>query len=121
MAEFLGADIHQEILAVRIFAIEALNRVLHRGRELAVGAAELLKQHVAEAGIGLVDANGVHKFFDMMIHGRSPGWDRLLTTPVNRPRPPTVPILRALIADLCREYAAHALRVFGGVSVINRY
>ena len=69
MAEFLGADVHQEVFAIWIFAIEALDRVLHRRRELAVGAAELLKQHIAELRIGLVDADGVHKLFDVMIHG----------------------------------------------------
>ena len=68
VAEFLGADVHQEVFAVGIFAIEALDGVLHRRRELAVGTAELLKQHVAETRIGFVDANGVHKFFDVMIH-----------------------------------------------------
>ncbi len=31
MAEFLGADVHQQIFAGGVFAIEALHRVLHRG------------------------------------------------------------------------------------------
>ena len=53
MTEFLGADVHQQILAIRIFAIEALDRVLHGGGKFAVGAAELLEQHVAEARIRL--------------------------------------------------------------------
>ena len=69
MAELLGADVHQKVFAIWIFAIEALDRVLHRRRELAVGTAELLKQHIAELRIGLIDTDGVHKLFDVMIHG----------------------------------------------------
>ena len=68
VAEFLGSDIHQEVFAVGIFAIQALDRVLHRRCEFAVGTAELLKQHVAETRIRFVDANGVHELFDVMIH-----------------------------------------------------
>ena len=68
MAKLFGADIHQEILAVRIFTVQALNGVLHRRSQFAVGAAELLKQHVAETGVGLVDPNGVHELFYMVIH-----------------------------------------------------
>ena len=71
MAQFLGADVHQQILAVRIIAIEALNGILHGGGEFAVGAAELLQQHVAETRIGLVDADGVHQFLDVVIHGKT--------------------------------------------------
>ena len=69
MAQLLGADVHQQVLAVRILAIEPLDRILHGGREFAVGAAELLQQHIAEARIGFVDADGVHQFFDVVIHG----------------------------------------------------
>ena len=69
MAQFLGADIHQQIFAVRIFAVQALDRILHGGGEFAIRAAELLKQHVAETRIGLVDADRVHKFLDVVIHG----------------------------------------------------
>ena len=68
MAQFLGADIHQKIFALRIIAIEALDGILHGGGELAIGAAELFKQHVAETGIRLVYADGVHKLFDVMVH-----------------------------------------------------
>ena len=73
MAQLLGADVHQQVLAVGIVAVEALDRVLHRGGELAVGAAELLQQHVAKARIGLVDANGVHQLLDVVIHGGTLG------------------------------------------------
>ena len=68
MAQFLGADIHQEILAVRIFAIETLDGVLHGGRQLAVSAAELLQQHVAKPRIGLVDPDCEHELLDVVIH-----------------------------------------------------
>ena len=53
MAELLGADVHQQVLARRIVAVQALDGILHRGGELAVGAAELFEQHVAECGVGL--------------------------------------------------------------------
>ena len=68
MAEFLRPDIHQEIFSLRVFAIEALDRVLHGGGKLAVGAAELLEQHVAELGIRSIDAHRVHQFLDVMVH-----------------------------------------------------
>ena len=72
MAQLFGADIHQHVFAVRILAVQALNRILHGGRELAVGAAELLQKHVAEARIRLVDANRVHEFLDVVIHLNPP-------------------------------------------------
>ena len=57
-------------------AIEALDRILHRGRKLAVGAAELFEKHIAEAGIRLVDADRIHELFDVMIHGTPAGMRR---------------------------------------------
>ena len=69
MTQFLGADVHQEVLAVRILAIEPLNRILHRGRKFAIGAAELFKEHIAKARVGFIDANGEHQFLDVVIHG----------------------------------------------------
>ena len=68
MAEFLGADVHEEIFAGHVGAIESLNGILHGGGEFAVGPAELLEKHVAETRIGFADANGVHEFFNVMIH-----------------------------------------------------
>jgi hypothetical protein len=34
----------------------------------------LLKQHIAELRIGFIDTDGVHKLFDVMIHGCLWGW-----------------------------------------------
>jgi hypothetical protein len=68
MAQFLGTDVHQEILAVRILAIEPLNRILHRGRQLAIGASELFKEHIAKARVWFVDANSEHQFLHVVIH-----------------------------------------------------
>jgi len=45
-----------------------LSHRLHCRRELAVRAAELFEQHVAERGVRLVDPNGVHKLFDVVVH-----------------------------------------------------
>src|SRR3979411_428798 len=68
MAEFRRSDVHQKIFSLRVFAIKSLDRVLHGGGKLAVGSAELLKQHVAEFGIRRVDANREHQFLHVMVH-----------------------------------------------------
>jgi len=68
VAQFLGADVHQEVFALCIIAIQSLDGILHRRRQLAVRATKLLEQHVAELRIGLVDAHGVHQFFYMVVH-----------------------------------------------------
>jgi hypothetical protein len=73
MAQLLGANIHQQIFAVRVLAIEALDRILHGGGKLAVGTSELLQEHVSKAGIRLIDPDGVHELLDVMIHGGPPG------------------------------------------------
>ena len=54
---------HLEIvgcLAVRVLAIEALDRILHCGSEFTVGAAELFEKHVAKTRVRFVDADGEH-------------------------------------------------------------
>lgn len=71
MAEFLCPDVHQEILAGGVVAVKTLYGILHGGREFAVGAPELLKEHVAEFRIRLVDPNRIHEPFDVMIHERT--------------------------------------------------
>ena len=55
MAQFFRADVHQQVFAFRIVAIEALNGILHGRGEFAIGAAELLQQHVAESRVGHAD------------------------------------------------------------------
>jgi len=37
--------------------------------ELAVGSAELLEKQVAEFHIGCADVDGVHEFFNVVVHG----------------------------------------------------
>ena len=69
MAEFLGADVHEQIFAGHVLAVDALDGVLHGRRQFAIGPAELLEEHVAEARIGRADAHGEHEFLDVMIHG----------------------------------------------------
>jgi hypothetical protein len=68
MAEFFGSDIHQEVLAFWILAVETLNRVLHGRSQFAVGTAELFEKHVTESDVRLVDAHGEHQFFYVVIH-----------------------------------------------------
>ena len=68
MAEFFGADIHKKILARWIFAVKALDGILHRCRQLSVCSAKLFKQHVAKARIRFAYIDGVHQFLHMVIH-----------------------------------------------------
>ena len=68
VAEFLCADVHEQVLALRVVAIQALDRILHGCGEFAVGAAELLQQHVAKARIGSAYVHGVHQLLNMVIH-----------------------------------------------------
>src|SRR6185437_2750124 len=68
MTQLFGPDIHQHVFSLWIITIEALNRVLHRSRQFAVSAAELLQQHVAKARIRTSDVHRVHEFFYVMVH-----------------------------------------------------
>ena len=68
MAAFLRPDVHQQILAFGVVIVQALNRILHGRRELAVGASELLQQHVPETRIGLPYPHRVHQLLHMVVH-----------------------------------------------------
>src|SRR5579883_861176 len=74
MAQLFRADVHQQVLALQIVAVDPLDRVLHRSREFTVSAAELLEQHVAKFRIGRVDPHRVHQFFYVVIHSSSLCW-----------------------------------------------
>lgn len=65
MTKLFGPDVHQEIFAIGIFAIGTLDGILHGCGELPVGAAKLLKQHVSESGIRLVDTDSIYEVFDV--------------------------------------------------------
>src|SRR6185295_12580526 len=103
-----GADIHQQVFPLEVVAIQSLYRILHRRGELAVGAAELFEQHVAECRIGRVDAHGVHQLLHVVIHEPSSlfEWRARMTgamaveamTATEVPRQPSTP--RAVFADL---------------------
>jgi hypothetical protein len=69
MAEFFSADVEEKIATGEIVdAVPALDGVLHGGGQFAVRAAELFKEHVAEADVGGSDVNRVHEFLDVVIH-----------------------------------------------------
>ena len=68
MAQFFGADVHQQVFAVWIVAVESLNGILHRSGKFAVSAAELFEQHIAEARIGRSDIHRVHQFLYVVVH-----------------------------------------------------
>jgi hypothetical protein len=70
VAEFLRPDVHQEVFAFRVVAVEPLHGILHGGGKFSVCAAELFKEHIAESRIGYTDADGVHQLFDMVVHAR---------------------------------------------------
>jgi hypothetical protein len=52
MAKFFGADVHQQVFAIRIFAIQPLYRILHRGREFAVRAPNCSRSMLPKRGSG---------------------------------------------------------------------
>ncbi len=68
MAQLFGADVHQQVFASGIVAVQSLNCVLHGRRQLAVCASELFEQHVAKPRIRLIDMHGVHELLDVVIH-----------------------------------------------------
>ena len=68
MAEFLGPDVHQQILAFRVITVQPLNRILHGGGKFAVRPAELFEQHVSKTGIGFTDVHRIHQLFYVVIH-----------------------------------------------------
>jgi hypothetical protein len=55
MAEFFHRYVLQHVADAGIFDVERLNPVLQRRRELACGAAELLKQKGSEPGVRLTN------------------------------------------------------------------
>jgi hypothetical protein len=82
VAEFFCPDVHEQVFAAWIVTVETLDRVLHGRSELAIGAAELLEQHVAERGVRLIDPNRVHELLDVVIHlGRPAAGDGDQTSP----------------------------------------
>jgi hypothetical protein len=73
MAQLFGADVHQQIFASGVIAVKSLDRILHRGSQLSILSAKLLQQHAAKLGIWLIDTNGIHQLFNVVIHGASFG------------------------------------------------
>jgi hypothetical protein len=66
MAELFGADIHQKVFPFSIFAIQALNGILHRGRQLSISAPNCSRSILPKRGSG--SSTRIHKLFYMMIH-----------------------------------------------------
>ncbi len=69
VAEFLGGDVHQQVLATGIALAEALGEIAHGGGQLALRPAELLQQQVGQARIGRGDPDGVLQSLVMYEHG----------------------------------------------------
>ena len=72
VAQFFGADVHQQVFALCVVAVQPLNGILHCRSQLAVRSAELLEQHVSESRIRLVDADRVHQLLNVVVHCNSP-------------------------------------------------
>src|SRR5205085_12355411 len=51
VTQFLSTNVHQQVFAVRVLAVQTLDRVLHCGRELSISAAELFQKHDAKTRI----------------------------------------------------------------------
>ena len=69
VAELLGGDVDQHVLATGIILGQVLGEVAARRRKFTLRTAELLEQQVGEAGIGFADANGVLKTLVVGKHG----------------------------------------------------
>ena len=66
----LSELVEQEVAAGEVvYAVPTLDGVLHGGGEFAVGSAELLEEQVAKFNVGGTDVDGVHEFFNVVIHG----------------------------------------------------
>src|ERR1700733_7735852 len=68
MTQLFGADVHQQVFALGVVAIQALNRILHGSGQFTVSTSELFEQHVAKLRIGRADLHGVHQFLNMVVH-----------------------------------------------------
>jgi len=68
VAQLLCPDIHEQILALWVVAVQALDRILHGRSEFPVRPAELLEQHISETGVRYPDPDRVHQLFYVVIH-----------------------------------------------------
>jgi len=73
MAELLGGDIEQQVLAARIVLGKSLREIAHGRSQLAVGAAELFEEQRGQRRIGFADSYRVLQPLVMHEHRASPG------------------------------------------------
>jgi hypothetical protein len=59
VAEFLGGDVHEQVLAARIVFSQRLGEIPAGCGEFALRSAKLLEHQVGEAGVGLTDSHRV--------------------------------------------------------------
>ena len=72
MAEFLGGDVEQHVLPIRIVFPYSLREIPHCGRKLAVRTAELLQHEGGQSGIGFRDTHRVHQSLVVNEHRTTP-------------------------------------------------
>jgi len=73
MAELLGGDIEQHVLAAGIVLGKSLREIPHGRSQLAVSAAELFEEQGGQRRIGLADSHRVLQPLAMHEHRVSPG------------------------------------------------
>jgi len=61
VAELLGGDVEQHVLAAGVLFSQRLREIAHRRRQLALRTAELLEHERRQAGVRLGDAHRVHQ------------------------------------------------------------
>ena len=74
VAQLLGGDVHQHVLAARIVVAQPLREIAHRRRELAVGAAKLFEDQGAEHRIRLGYPDGILQALVVHEHRRHSLW-----------------------------------------------
>ncbi len=72
MTEFLGGDVEQHVLSLRIVFGYGLGEVAHCRRKFALRAAELLQHECRQARIGFRDPHRVHQTLIVNKHRNAP-------------------------------------------------
>src|SRR5262249_46722366 len=65
----------EKVFDCEVVATERLEEILHRGHELAIRAADLFEQHVAEFRIRRVNAHRMQELFYVVVHPATPRRD----------------------------------------------
>src|SRR5690606_29841595 len=75
MAQILGGDVVEHVLAPGVVVAQGLGEVAHGRGQLALRAAELLEHQRGQVRVGTGDAYGVHQALVVDEHGGNSPWD----------------------------------------------